>query len=134
MLDRRVSRLTTINLGTMDLARNPGIEYRGVMLIHHPERIKLELRHRARARKQSSYAPYAGPFDLTLVKTDRIVQFVPNKIAPICLFGAPYDDFDSGYVAGFGSDSFAHQCWTSKDGPNPFEECASVILNSLSLL
>ena len=45
------------------------------------------------------------------------------QIMPICLFEAKYDDFKYGYVAGFGSDNFATNCWTNKDGPNPFEQC-----------
>ena len=45
---------------------------------------------------------------------------------PVCLFTASYNKFDYGYVAGFGSQSFAKKCWTSKDGPHPFEECKDV--------
>jgi len=45
------------------------------------------------------------------------------KIAPICLFGVDFANFEYGYVAGFGSNNFATNCWTGKDGPNPFEQC-----------
>ncbi len=45
------------------------------------------------------------------------------QIAPICLFNVDYTKFQYGYVAGFGSNNFAANCWTSKEGPNPFEQC-----------
>ena len=45
---------------------------------------------------------------------------------PICLFGLDATNFNYGYVAGFGSQSFADKCWTSKEGPHPFEECKEV--------
>ena len=51
------------------------------------------------------------------------ILLVPTKIAPICLFGVDFADFEYGYVAGFGSSNFASNCWTSKRGPNPFEQC-----------
>ncbi len=34
-----------------------------------------------------------------------------------------FKNFEYGYVAGFGSNNFATNCWTSKEGPNPFEQC-----------
>jgi len=44
--------------------------------------LRLELQHREehRRRGRGRYNPFAGPFDLTLVKTDRNVDFVPNKV------------------------------------------------------
>jgi len=43
-------------------------------------RLELKHRHEHRSRGKGGYNPYAGPFDLTLVKTDRKVHFIPNKV------------------------------------------------------
>ena len=44
--DQRVSKLTKITVGTMDLDKDNGQELRAIELHHHPERIKLETKHR----------------------------------------------------------------------------------------
>ena len=50
-------------------------------------------------------------------------KYLEFQIMPICLFGVDHKNFEFGYVAGFGSTNFATNCWTTKEGPNPFEQC-----------
>ena len=109
------------------MASSDPVFYKGARLHHHPSRIALEKNNRKDQSNESQYNPFAGPFDITLLRLDRDVEFIPEKIAPICLFGLDYSGFKYGYVAGFGSLSFAHNCWTSKDGPNAFSECKEVM-------
>ena len=79
MNDPRVTQLTHITIGTMNLDRDPGVVLRAVELHHHPERIKLELKHREE-NPGAGYNPFAGPYDLTVVRVDKFIQFVQNKV------------------------------------------------------
>ena len=45
--DPRVTKLTKITVGTMDLDKDNGQELRAIELHHHPDRIKLETKHRS---------------------------------------------------------------------------------------
>ena len=110
----------------MNVQEDNGIQYRGVALHHHPERIKLEKQHREEQRGNQQYNPFAGPFDITIVRTNKKIKFIPDKVMPICLFQVKHEGFRYGYVAGFGSSSFGNRCWTTKDGPNAFKECQEV--------
>lgn len=114
--------IVSVQLGTRDVERIPGIFYRAKAIHIHPTRIEMELRIRAN-RPGQFFQPYAGPYDVALIELDGFVEFKQGSILPICLFGIDLSEFDYGYVAGFGTTSFADTCWTSKEGPNAFEEC-----------
>ena len=124
------------------MEKDTGDEYTAVSLHTHPKRAELEAKERQAQANAEFFEPLAGPYDITLIKLDRWVNFKRNRIAPICLFAAletppavwrkiietnvkskPFS-FQHGYVAGFGSSSFSGKCWTIKQGPNPFMECA----------
>ena len=76
-----------VYLGATDLEEDPGDEYKAVGLYTHPERIKLEKEHRAGFDSGGGmYEPYAGPYDLTLVKLDRKVEFVQGKVTKLSYF------------------------------------------------
>jgi hypothetical protein len=144
-----VRRKVLVFLGNMHLGdpADKGKKYHAVSLHIHPERIRHERANRKKQRDTENYVPYAGPFDITLVKLEKYVEFLPDKasrivfwdvnrkgltpqrnfliqIMPICLFGGvDPQHFDFGYVAGFGSTGFDDLCWTTKDGPNQYEQC-----------
>eukprot|EP00094_Tigriopus_californicus_P005767 TCALIF_05560-PA protein Name:"Similar to ST14 Suppressor of tumorigenicity 14 protein homolog (Bos taurus)" AED:0.11 eAED:0.11 QI:0/1/0.71/1/1/1/7/111/913 len=114
--------IVSVQLGTRDVEKIPGFFYRAKAVHIHPTRIEMELRMRAN-RPGQFFQPYAGPYDVALIELDGFVEFKHGSVLPICLFGIDLAEFDYGYVAGFGTTSFADTCWTSKEGPNAFEEC-----------
>ena len=122
MTDKAMAKLVRIWVGTANLQDNPGTELSASELFHHPERIKLEAEHRKQA-SSGAYEPFAGPYDITVVKVNEPMRFNDKRVMPICLFGGDFQEFKYGYIAGFGSMSFSTKCWTARDGPHPFEEC-----------
>ena len=77
--DNRIAQLTTITIGTMNMKSDPGVELRGTALHHHPERIKLETAHR-KENAGDKFNPFAGPYDITLVKVDKNMEFDNKKV------------------------------------------------------
>lgn len=130
-------------IGTRNLSEDKGKLYRAKTIHFHPKRVAAERAHRRlHASSILGYEPYAGPYDIALIKLAKFVPFKKNKVipfthkkdlqlhgpsfiqvGPICLFDINPKDFSHGYVAGFGSTNFADICWTSKRGPNPFMQC-----------
>ena len=75
-------------LGTRDVKKDVGTEYRAKSIHIHPKRIEMELAHRKKQKgaKGGSYNPYAGPYDITLIKLNKHVDFVKGKVKKKLLF------------------------------------------------
>ena len=68
-----------IYLGSEDLSASPGSEYRAVAVHIHPKRIEKELEHRKKQEGKGEYLPYAGLYDITVVKLNKYVPFEKDK-------------------------------------------------------
>eukprot|EP00094_Tigriopus_californicus_P005766 TCALIF_05559-PA protein Name:"Similar to ST14 Suppressor of tumorigenicity 14 protein (Homo sapiens)" AED:0.72 eAED:0.74 QI:0/0/0/0.5/1/1/6/0/440 len=127
-----------ISLEVVSVPSSKHFKYHATAIHIHPKRLSLELEHRNQSKPDQEFTPYAGPYDIALVKLNEPVSFFHKKastwqraiscypkVMPICLFDVDYRNFSFGYVAGFGSTNFGANCWTTKEGPNAFEQCRS---------
>lgn len=133
-----------ILLEAASVPSNKNFKYHAIAIHLHPKRFTLEQEHRTKSKPDQAFTPYAGPYDIAVVKLNEPVSFYHNrvsstdpkcnliqelrnylslKVMPICLFDVDYRNFTFGYVAGFGSTNFGANCWTTKEGPNAFEQC-----------
>lgn len=71
--------IVSVQLGTRDVERIPGIFYRAKAIHIHPTRIEMELRIRAN-RPGQFFQPYAGPYDVALIELDGFVEFKQGSV------------------------------------------------------
>lgn len=76
---KALESIVRVQVGPRHRDNDPGESYKGIALHHHPERIKLEREHR-KQNFEYGYSPFAGPYDVSLVKLDRNVKFIPDKV------------------------------------------------------
>lgn len=77
-----IGKSVKIYLGTSDTKEDLGDQYSASAIYIHPERMKLEIEHREMSSEADPnlFEPFAGPYDLTLVKLDREVKFQEGKV------------------------------------------------------